>query len=297
MREQLPSIDVDPALGGAGPPVEEAPAPEQPPQAPGPTGPTGQKTKLHAILLTALLGFMGAHKFYLGRPVWGTLYLLFSWTLVPMLASLAELVMLLFMRETDFHERYTGPRGGARPVWIAAAIFAALVTAAVVAWPVVIPRLVEERLEDKVALIRREAEALDRAEQARLRSGQGFEALEALPALGDPSNLRLTFSDADLAAAADLGWPVPSGWARFAVEAVGEPGGPQALAICAESDLDGDQRHAAVVIFRAAVLAGERVAPDAPCTEAVVKASPHALIWTPDRPEGVALEVSPPDVY
>ena len=35
------------------------------------------------LLITFFLGGLGAHKFYLGKPWQGVLYLLFCWTMIP----------------------------------------------------------------------------------------------------------------------------------------------------------------------------------------------------------------------
>ena len=43
--------------------------------------------KLAAVLAIALGGF-GAHKFYLGKILWGIIYLLFCWTGIPTIISL-----------------------------------------------------------------------------------------------------------------------------------------------------------------------------------------------------------------
>jgi TM2 domain-containing membrane protein YozV len=43
-----------------------------------------------AFKLALLLGGFGAHRFYLGQRSWGIAYLLFCWTLIPLLASWVE---------------------------------------------------------------------------------------------------------------------------------------------------------------------------------------------------------------
>ena len=42
------------------------------------------------VLLAAILGGVGAHRFYMGEIGWGIAYVLFSWTALPMLAGLIE---------------------------------------------------------------------------------------------------------------------------------------------------------------------------------------------------------------
>jgi TM2 domain-containing membrane protein YozV len=47
-----------------------------------------------AVLLALFLGGFGAHKFYLGKPGLGVLYLLFFWTLIPSLVALIECFLM-----------------------------------------------------------------------------------------------------------------------------------------------------------------------------------------------------------
>ena len=44
----------------------------------------------------------GLHKFYLGQPVWGLLYLLLSWTPIPRVASAIDAIWYLFQNEDEF---------------------------------------------------------------------------------------------------------------------------------------------------------------------------------------------------
>lgn len=57
-----------------------------------------QRSRRTAVIL-AWLGVLapvsGFHKFYLGQPFWGTLYLLLSWTPVPRVACAVEGFLLL----------------------------------------------------------------------------------------------------------------------------------------------------------------------------------------------------------
>jgi TM2 domain-containing membrane protein YozV len=52
--------------------------------------PSVQRDPLTGVLLAAILGSLGAHHFYLRRPVLGVLYLLFSWTSIPFFLGLIE---------------------------------------------------------------------------------------------------------------------------------------------------------------------------------------------------------------
>lgn len=66
----------------------------------------GTKTKTTAAILAFFLGGLGAHKFYLGRPLWGIIYLLFFWTLIPALIAFIEIFILLAMDEEKFDEKF-----------------------------------------------------------------------------------------------------------------------------------------------------------------------------------------------
>lgn len=65
-----------------------------------------RKSKGVALLLCFFLGAFGAHKFYLHSYFWGTLYLLFCWTLIPLLWSIVDFILLLLTPERFFHIMY-----------------------------------------------------------------------------------------------------------------------------------------------------------------------------------------------
>jgi len=64
------------------------------------------KSKSTAGLLALLLGGLGAHKFYLGKPMWGLVYLLFCWTFLPAIISLFEAISLFSMKEAVFQQKF-----------------------------------------------------------------------------------------------------------------------------------------------------------------------------------------------
>ena len=64
------------------------------------------KNKTTAALLALFLGGLGMHKFYLGKWVWGIVYLLFCWTFIPSLVSLVEAIVLLVQSEDSFQAKY-----------------------------------------------------------------------------------------------------------------------------------------------------------------------------------------------
>lgn len=62
-----------------------------------------RKDKTTAGLLAILLGGVGAHKFYLGKPGQGILYLIFCWTYMPGILGLIEGIKYLVKSDQDFH--------------------------------------------------------------------------------------------------------------------------------------------------------------------------------------------------
>jgi TM2 domain-containing membrane protein YozV len=60
--------------------------------------------------MLAFVGIMlpvaGLHKFYLGQPVWGAIYLLLSWTPIPHIASAIEAVWYLRQDSTHFDSNF-----------------------------------------------------------------------------------------------------------------------------------------------------------------------------------------------
>ncbi|RSU91496.1 TM2 domain-containing protein [Sphingomonas koreensis] len=66
----------------------------------------GEKSRVAAILLALFLGGLGAHKFYLNRPGWGVLYLIFCWTFIPALIAFVEMIIYICMSDQDFKAKY-----------------------------------------------------------------------------------------------------------------------------------------------------------------------------------------------
>jgi TM2 domain-containing membrane protein YozV len=65
------------------------------------------KNKIVASLLAIFLGGFGIHKFYLGKVLWGILYLIFSWTAIPMILGIIEGLIYLLMSDEAFQEKYS----------------------------------------------------------------------------------------------------------------------------------------------------------------------------------------------
>ena len=66
------------------------------------------KDKNVAAILALFVGFLGVHKFYLGRIGSGVLYLLFAWTFIPTLLGLIDFFILALMDRDEFNRRYNG---------------------------------------------------------------------------------------------------------------------------------------------------------------------------------------------
>ena len=64
--------------------------------------------KIAAVLALAgtISPIAGLHKFYLGQPIWGLVYLLLSWTPIPRAASAIESVWYLLQNEAEFDENF-----------------------------------------------------------------------------------------------------------------------------------------------------------------------------------------------
>ncbi len=66
----------------------------------------GKKSRITAALLAFFLGGIGVHKFYLGRPIQGILYLLFFWTAIPAVIAFIEFIIYLINSDEDFARKY-----------------------------------------------------------------------------------------------------------------------------------------------------------------------------------------------
>ncbi len=62
--------------------------------------------KSTAGLLAIFLGGIGAHKFYLGQVGIGLIYLIFSWTSIPILIGIIEGIIFLCMSKETFQNKY-----------------------------------------------------------------------------------------------------------------------------------------------------------------------------------------------
>ena len=64
------------------------------------------KSRITAALLAIFLGGLGIHKFYLGQNGAGIIYLLFCWTLVPLILSVIDFIVLVTMSDDSFDRSY-----------------------------------------------------------------------------------------------------------------------------------------------------------------------------------------------
>ena len=64
------------------------------------------KDRIAAAIIAFGLGWFGMHKFYLGRWGWGLIYLLFSWSTLPLIISVVEGVLYLMMSDEEFDFKY-----------------------------------------------------------------------------------------------------------------------------------------------------------------------------------------------
>ncbi|MEM1369313.1 MAG: SHOCT domain-containing protein [Cyanobacteria bacterium P01_H01_bin.15] len=70
--------------------------------------PKSRKVAIALALTSAVTPVSGFHKFYLGQPVWGTLYVLLSVTQVPRIASAFEAVWFALQAQEKFEQRFNG---------------------------------------------------------------------------------------------------------------------------------------------------------------------------------------------
>ena len=64
------------------------------------------KQKVINAGLAAVLGTVGAHKFYQGKTFQGVMYAVFCWTALPTLISWVEAIRYAVMPMDDFYKQY-----------------------------------------------------------------------------------------------------------------------------------------------------------------------------------------------
>jgi TM2 domain-containing membrane protein YozV len=66
------------------------------------TTPKNRQLAIVLAFVSTTIPVAGFHKFYLGQPGWGLVYLLLSWTPIPHIASAIEAVWYLTQDNTQF---------------------------------------------------------------------------------------------------------------------------------------------------------------------------------------------------
>lgn len=66
----------------------------------------GNRNRTSAAIFAFFLGGLGVHKFYLGQPGLGIVYLLFCWTFVPAIVGFIEAIVYVSMSDEAFSARY-----------------------------------------------------------------------------------------------------------------------------------------------------------------------------------------------
>jgi len=64
------------------------------------------KRKYIASLIALFFGWFGAHRFYIGKPLSGILYLIFFWTTIPLTISIIESIYFLTINNERFERMY-----------------------------------------------------------------------------------------------------------------------------------------------------------------------------------------------
>lgn len=65
------------------------------------------RSRLMAAFLAIVFGGAGIHKFYLGKAGWALIYILFSWTFIPMFFGFIEGLIYLMMSDKSFISKYS----------------------------------------------------------------------------------------------------------------------------------------------------------------------------------------------
>lgn len=71
-----------------------------------PSKPKSRKIATVLALAGTVIPISGFHKFYLGQPLWGIVYLLLSWTPIPHVASAIDAVWYLAQDGDEFERHF-----------------------------------------------------------------------------------------------------------------------------------------------------------------------------------------------
>lgn len=67
---------------------------------------SSDKDRTTTAIFALILGGIGAHHFYLGNTGRGIIYLLFSWTFIPLLIGFIEGIIYLTKSDEEFQRQY-----------------------------------------------------------------------------------------------------------------------------------------------------------------------------------------------
>lgn len=76
-----------------------------------------EKTKTGLILLTLVLGGLGAHKFYVGSWGWGIVYLILCVFYIPLILSVIEFIRYCFLSEQEINDKVRKMHGPFSWLW------------------------------------------------------------------------------------------------------------------------------------------------------------------------------------
>ena len=167
---------------------------------------------------------------------------------------------------------------------------------------IAIPNFVRYQLRAKASEVPALLGQLDRAEVARKADGASYVVFaEGLPGGQEAGAAKVTWGGDDAQVVSELQWPGQvATYGRYAVDGQEDEDGNQAIALCGETDLDGDGVLAAWVAFRPAQGPGGALIvppPPAPCSGGVALEEGASLEFDPARPPGAVVKVSPDDVF
>ncbi|MBU1000245.1 TM2 domain-containing protein [Patescibacteria group bacterium] len=66
-----------------------------------------RRNRLVTVFLAIFFGDLGLHKFYLGKAMWGLVYLFFFWSFIPMVIGIIEGIIYLLMSDKEFENKYS----------------------------------------------------------------------------------------------------------------------------------------------------------------------------------------------
>lgn len=114
------------------------------------------------LIITFFLGFLGGHKFYLGKPWLGITFLLLCWTGIPGVIALIEFIIYALTSTERLQEKYSGSSSG-MVVAIVACGMVCLAVAGIMA-AIAVPNYVAYRHKELQDAVQTELQTLMTAE-------------------------------------------------------------------------------------------------------------------------------------